>query len=223
MARLRVVLAEDHYLVREGTRRLLEDSGEVDVIASVGTAAELLDAARRLRPDAVLTDIRMPPEHRMEGIEAAHRLRCEQPGIGVVVLSQHSEPAYALELFKNGTTGLAYLLKSRVGDLGQLLLALREAAAGRSVVDSEIVEGLVARSRGSSPSPLASLSPREVDVLRRMAQGRTNRAIAEEMFLSVSSVEKYVNSIFTRLGLIPEFRLDRRVLAVLAFLDRAGE
>src|ERR671923_614064 len=133
--KLKIAIAEDHYLVREGTRRLLEDSGEVDVVAAVGTPAELHDAIRRLKPDAVITDIRMPPGHHMEGIDAAHAIRSEHPEIGVVVLSQHADPAYALELLKNGSAGLAYLLKERLGDVTELLRALREVVAGGSVID----------------------------------------------------------------------------------------
>src|SRR5919108_5978827 len=141
--RLRIVIAEDNYLVREGTRRLLEDSGEVEVVASVGNADELLRAVAELRPNAVLTDIRMPPNHSTEGIDAAHAIRERHSGVGVVVLSQHSDAAYAEQLLKDGTAGLGYLLKSRVGDLDQLLHALREVAAGRSVVDAGVVERLI--------------------------------------------------------------------------------
>ena len=145
MAALRVVVAEDNYLVREGTRRLLEESGEVAVVAAVGTADELRDAVRRLNPHAVLTDIRMPPSHHMEGIDAAHIIRAHHSGVGVVVLSQHAEEGYAFELLKNGTAGLAYLLKDRVGDIDALLRALREVCGGGSVVDPIVVEALVAR------------------------------------------------------------------------------
>src|ERR671939_1190798 len=141
---LRAVIAEDNYLVREGTRRLLEDSGEVEVVAAVGSAAELLDAVERLGPQAVLTDIRMPPGHHTEGIDAAHAIRARHPEVGVVVLSQHADEAYAFQLFMEGTAGLAYLLKERVGDLDELLRALREVVAGRSVVDPQVVEALVA-------------------------------------------------------------------------------
>ena len=140
--RLTVVIAEDNYLVREGTRRMLEASGEVDVLAAVGTPDELLDAVERLRPQAVLTDIRMPPGHDVEGIEAAHRIRSLHPDVGVVVLSQHADEAYAFQLLKDGTAGLAYLLKERVGDLEELLRALRETVAGRSVIDPLVVEAL---------------------------------------------------------------------------------
>ena len=217
---LRVVIAEDNYLVREGLRRLLEDSGEISVLACVGTATELLDAVRRLGPDAVLTDIRMPPTHQMEGIEAAHAIRAAHPSTGVVVLSQHSEESYALALFESGSAGLGYLLKDRIGDLEDLVHALREVCAGGSVVDPQIVDALVRRrSRGTS-SPLAALSPRELDVLREMALGRTNAGIEQALFLSGSTVEKHVNAIFTKLAL-PEAGVHRRVAAVLAFLEDA--
>jgi DNA-binding NarL/FixJ family response regulator len=216
--RLRIVIAEDNYLVREGTRRLLEDSGVVDVLATVSTAAELLQAVEALRPDVVLTDIRMPPGHQVEGIEAAHAIRERHPSIGVVVLSQHSDAAYAVQLLKDGTDGLGYLLKTRVGELDELLRALREVAAGRSVVDPGVVERLVDYRSRQAESPLRLLSPREVDVLREMAEGKSNSSIAADLHLSESSVEKYVNSIFSKLGLSEERLLSRRVAAVLAYL-----
>jgi DNA-binding NarL/FixJ family response regulator len=215
---LRVVLAEDNYLVREGTRRLLEDSGEVAVLAAVGSATELLDAVERLRPQAVLTDIRMPPGHHTEGIQAAHAIRSKHPGVGVVVLSQHAEEAYAFQLFQHGTAGLAYLLKERVGDLDELLRALREVVAGRSVIDAQIVELLVAHRARMAASPISQLSPREREVLREMAQGKTNAAIAQALVLSESAVEKHVNAIFSKLGLLEEPQVHRRVAAVLAYL-----
>ena len=216
--RLRVVIAEDNYLVREGTRRLLEDSGEVDVVASVSNAVELLEAVRALRPDAVLTDIRMPPGHQVEGIDAAHAIRRDYPGIGVVVLSQHSDASYAVELLKHGTEGLAYLLKTRIGELDELLHALREVVSGRSVVDAGVVERLVDYRSRQSESPLRWLTEREIQVLREMAEGRSNSAIAASLHLSESSVEKYVNSIFSKLGLGEERKVSRRVAAVLAYL-----
>jgi DNA-binding NarL/FixJ family response regulator len=220
-SRLRVVIAEDNYLVREGTRRLIEDTGEVAVVAAVSTAGELLDAVRQLRPDAVITDIRMPPGHRTEGIEAAHAIRAGHPAVGVVVLSQHADEAYAFQLFRDGTAGLAYLLKERVGDLDELLRALRGVVAGRSVVDAQVVELLVAHRARLAESAVSSLSPRELDVLRAMAQGKTNRAIAAALALSESAVEKHVNAIFSKLGLSEEPQLHRRVAAVLAFLRDA--
>jgi DNA-binding NarL/FixJ family response regulator len=221
MLPLRVVIAEDNYLVREGTRRLLEDSGEVDVVAAVGTADDLLDAVRRLTPDAVLTDIRMPPGYHMEGIEAAHAIRAAHPSVGVVVLSQHADSIYAFELLKDGCSGLAYLLKDRVGELDELLRALREVVLGRSVIDAQIVEGLVIRRARRAASSLERLTPREREVLREMACGRTNAGIAQTLSLSESAVEKHVNGIFAKLGLSAEQQVHRRVAAVLAFL-RAG-
>jgi DNA-binding NarL/FixJ family response regulator len=217
---LRVVIAEDNYLVREGVRRLLEDSEQIEVVASVGDARELLDAVRRLSPSAVLTDIRMPPSHHMEGIEAARAIRAEHPGIGVVVLSQHTDESYARVLFSDGSAGLAYLLKDRVGDLEDLVRALNEVADGGSVVDPLIIDTLVARQQTRASSPLASLTPRELDVLREMAQGKTNAGIEQALFLSESTVEKHVNAIFTKLG-ISAAPVHRRVVAVLAFLENA--
>ena len=215
---MRVVIAEDNYLVREGTRRLLEDSGEVQVVAAVGNADELLDAVDRLLPHAVLTDIRMPPGHDMEGIDAAHRIRKRHPAVGVVVLSQHADAAYAFQLLKDGTAGLAYLLKERVGDLDELLRALRETIAGRSVIDPVVVEALLALRGRQAHSPLADLTPRETDVLREMAQGKTNAAVAASLSVSESAVEKYANAIFSKLGLTEEPQVHRRVAAVITFL-----
>jgi DNA-binding NarL/FixJ family response regulator len=215
---MRVVIAEDNYLVREGTRRLLEDSGEVQVVAAVGNADELLDAVDRLLPHAVLTDIRMPPGHDMEGIDAAHRIRKRHPAVGVVVLSQHADAAYAFQLLKDGTAGLAYLLKERVGDLDELLRALRETIAGRSVIDPVVVEALLALRGRQAHSPLADLTPREADVLREMAQGKTNAAVAASLSVSESAVEKYANAIFSKLGLTEEPQVHRRVAAVITFL-----
>lgn len=219
---MRVVIAEDNYLVREGTRRLLEDSGEVDVVAAVGTAEELLDAVGRLRPNAVITDIRMPPGHHTEGIEAAHAIRAQHPEVGVVVLSQHADQSYAFELFRDGTAGLAYLLKERVGDLDDVLGALRAVIAGRSVIDPQVVEVLVRSRARLEGSPVSRLTPRERDVLEEMAQGKTNPAIAATLFLSESAIEKNVNQIFAKLGLRAEPQLHRRVAAVLTYLRDAG-
>jgi DNA-binding NarL/FixJ family response regulator len=213
---LRVVLAEDNYLVREGTRRLLQDTGGVEVLAAVGTAEELHDAVRRTTPDAVITDIRMPPGHHMEGIEAARRIRAEHPRTGVVVLSQHTDQSYAFELLRDGAAGLAYLLKDRLGDVEDLVHALREVSAGGSVIDPVVIDALVAR-RARTASPLTGLTARELDVLREMAQGRTNAGIEAALHLSASTVEKHVNAIFTKLQLT-DAPVHRRVAAVLAFL-----
>jgi DNA-binding NarL/FixJ family response regulator len=231
-------MADDNYLVREGARRLLEDSGDVTVEAAVGSAPELLDAVERLRPAAVLTDIRMPasrPDGRpgggqdgdggqpgMEGIDAAHAIRSAYPRTGVVVLSQYADESYAFELFRDGTAGLAYLLKDRIGDLGRLLDALREVSTGGSVIDPQVVEALVRGRARVRASALKDLTPRELDVLREMAQGRGNAGIAAQLYLSESSVEKHVNAIFTKLGLSSEALSHRRVTAVLTFLRDAG-
>jgi DNA-binding NarL/FixJ family response regulator len=227
---VRVVIAEDNYLIREGTRRLLEDSGEVEVVAAVSSGEELIAAVNRLRPDAVLTDIRMPSrglvdesEHpSMEGIEAAHVIKAEHPAIGVVVLSQYVDETYAFELLRNGTSGLAYLLKDRIGDLDHIVHALRDVVAGGSVIDQRVVDALVTRRARIADSTLAALSPRELDVLREMAQGRANAAIAEALSLSESAVGKHVNAIFSKLGLSGETQQHRRVAAVLTFLRDSG-
>ena len=216
---MKIVLAEDHYLVREGTRRLLETSEDVEVVAAVEDATALLAAVERLAPDAVITDIRMPPDHQMEGIEAAHAVRATHPETGVVVLSQYVNSLYAFELFRNGTAGIAYLLKDRVGDLDELLRALNGVTSGGSVIDPLVVEGLLARRQNPAGSLLDTLTPREIDVLSEMAQGKSNAAIAETLFVSQSAVEKHINSIFAKLGLRPEDgEQHRRVAAVLTFL-----
>ena len=226
---LRIVMADDNYLVREGARRLLEDSGDVVVVAAVGSAPELLDAVERLRPTAVLTDIRMPAspcglEGRpsMEGIDAAHAIRTARPQTGVVVLSQYADESYAFELFRDGTAGLAYLLKDRIGEVGRLLEALREVSDGGSLIDPQVVEALVRGRARVRASALNSLTPRELEVLREMAQGRGNAGIAAHLHLSESSVEKHVNAIFTKLGLTTEDLSHRRVTAVLTFLRDTG-
>jgi DNA-binding NarL/FixJ family response regulator len=158
----------------------------------------------------------------MEGIDAAHSIKASAPGVGVVILSQYADESYAFELFRNGTSGLAYLLKDRVGDLRQLLTALREVAAGGSVIDPQVVDALVTRRVRLRESPLARLTPRELDVLREMAQGRGNAGIAQDLHLSESSIEKHVNAIFTKLDLASEALVHRRVAATLTFLRDAG-
>jgi DNA-binding NarL/FixJ family response regulator len=220
--KLRIVIADDDYLLREGTARLLSYVAGVEVLETVGTAEALVDAVRRLHPDAVLTDIRMPPGHQTEGIEAAHAIRRDHPDVGVVVLSHHAAPAYAMELFRDGTAGLAYLLKERIGDVDEVARALRETAGGGSVIDSRIVETLIARRVREEGSKIADLSARELEVLGEMARGKTNAAIARAVNLSVSAVEKYVGAIFDKLGLAEEPALHRRVAAVLAYLRTAS-
>lgn len=217
--RIRVVIAEDHYLLREGTRQLLETSGHVEVLATVGDATALYEAIERLDPDAAIVDIRMPPDHETEGITAARRIRAEHPGIGVVVLSQYANALYAFELFQDGTHGLAYLLKDRVGDVDELVRAVVAVTQGGSVIDPNVVESLLSRKATMSRGSLGELTDREVEVLTEMAQGKSNSGISEALFVSESAVEKHINSIMMKLGLDPDDSgLNRRVAAVLAFL-----
>jgi len=215
---IRIVLAEDSLIVREGIRRLLELEPEVEVVAGCGDLDSLLEAVEAERPDVVLTDIRMPPESSDEGIRAARALRESHPQLGVVVLSQYSEPAYALALLETGSDRRAYLLKDRVDDRSQLIGAIRAVAAGGSYVDPKVVERLVAAKSAAERSPLAELTPRELDVLREMAQGANNAAIAAALVVTERSVEKYVHSIFAKLGLTWEENVNRRVKAVLVYL-----
>jgi DNA-binding NarL/FixJ family response regulator len=219
---LRLVFAEDNYLVREGTAALLSRSRELDVVALAEDLEQLLVAVERHRPDVVLTDIRMPPTWTTEGIEAARRIRREDPRVGVVVLSQYAEDAYAVDLLKEGAGGLGYLLKERVSQLDQLVAALRSVAAGDSVIDAKVVEALVAR-RPVDVDPLAELAPRELDVLREMATGKSNQGIAQTLFLSERAVEKNINAVFTKLALGHEPDINRRVRAVLTFLDATAQ
>ena len=219
---VRVILADDNYLVREGTRSLLEDTGYLEVVDAVGDARQLLAAVERTKPDVVVTDIRMPPTHTVEGIEAAHRIRSTTPDVGVVVLSQYADGGYALDLFKDGTDGLAYLLKERVGDLDELLNAITTVAAGGSAIDPRIVEVLVQSRDRASRSPLRYLTGRELDVLQQMAQGKSNSGVSEALFISESAVEKHVSSIFLKLGVTEQPQISRRVAAVLTFLSKEG-
>ncbi|HYU94153.1 MAG TPA: response regulator transcription factor, partial [Actinomycetota bacterium] len=208
----------DNYLVREGTAALLSASGEVDLVSLASTYDELMTAVDEDRPDAVLTDIRMPPTSTTEGIDAARKIRADHPEIGVVVLSQYAEEEYAYELLKDGAAGLGYLLKERVADLDELVRALNEVARGGSVLDPKVVEALVARKDRVAHSPLAQLTEREREVLGQMAQGKNNAAIAKSLFLTERAVEKHINSLFHKLGLTEETEVHRRVMAVLAFL-----
>ena len=219
---LRVVLADDHYLVREGVRQLLETDPDVEVVAACGDLDSLLAAVQAERPDVVVTDIRMPPTGLDEGIQAAEHLRKTHPEIGVVVLSQFAEPTYALALLEGGTAGRAYLLKERVDDLDELVRAIREVAAGGSVIDTKVVEGLVAGKATAKASPLHELTPRENDVLREMAEGKNNAAIAQALFLQERSVENVIHSIFLKLGISWEPSVHKRVMAVILYLSEDG-
>jgi DNA-binding NarL/FixJ family response regulator len=215
---VRVVFAEDNYLVREGTAALLNSSDEVDLIGTASALDELLAAVEELRPDVVLTDIRMPPTNTTEGIDAARGIRADHPHIGVVVLSQFAEEEYAYELLKDGAAGLGYLLKERVSNIDELVRALNEVARGGSVLDPRVVEALVSAKDRMAHSPLAQLTDREREVLEHMAQGQNNASIAKSLFLTERAVEKHINSLFHKLGLSEETEVHRRVKAVLAFL-----
>jgi DNA-binding NarL/FixJ family response regulator len=219
---VRVVFAEDDYLVREGTAALLGQVGEVEIVEAVADLDALMAAVERHDPDAVLTDIRMPPTKTTEGIQAALRIRREHPGTGVVVLSQYAEEEYAYELLKDGAEGLGYLLKERVADVEEIVRALRDVAAGGSVLDPRVVEGLVTRRERESMSPLARLTEREREVISLMAEGKNNAAIAASLYLTERAIEKHINSLFHKLGLSEEPNVHRRVMAVLTFLREGG-
>jgi DNA-binding NarL/FixJ family response regulator len=219
---LRVVLAEDNYLVREGVGKLIDLEPDLEVVAACVDYPTLLKAVEQNNPDVVVTDIRMPPTGTDEGIRAANEVRRLYPDVGVVVLSQYSEPAYALQFLDSGSRGRAYLLKERVSDIGQLAAAIREVARGGSVIDPEVVDKLVTARSRDSRSPLRSLTPRELEVLAEMAQGKNNAAVAGTLVLSERAVEKHINSIFFKLGLSEEPDVHRRVKAVLLFLSAQG-
>ena len=214
---IRLVLAEDHYLVREGIRRLLTAESELDVAAVCGDLESLMSAVDEYSPDVVVTDIRMPPGNSDEGIQAAQRLRRSHPEVGVVVLSQYATPAYALKLLDGGSAGRAYLLKERVQEPEQLVSAIQAVAEGGSVIDPKVVEALVAENARGEESRLNQLTPRERDVLREMAAGKSNAAIGETLFLAERSVEKVIHSIFLKLGLTWEPSVHKRVKAVILY------
>jgi len=215
---IRVVIAEDHYLVREGIRRLLETQPDVEVAAVCGDLESLLTAVETERTDVVVTDIRMPPRDAAAGIPAAERLRETDPEIGVVVLSQYATPSYALAVLESGSAGRSYLLKERVQEVEQLVSAIRTVADGGSVIDPKVVEALVAENARGEESRLNQLTPRERDVLREMAAGKSNAAIGGSLFLAERSVEKVIHSIFQKLGLTWEPSVHKRVKAVILYL-----
>ena len=215
---IRVVLADDHYLIREGVRRLLAAEPDIEIVAVCSDLASLLDAVDDNEPDVVLTDIRMPPGNSDEGIQAAERLRGTHPGIGVVVLSQYATPSFALALLAHGSAGRAYLLKERLEEVEQLVTAIRTVDEGGSVIDPSVVEALVAEGGRTEASPLNELTPRQRDVLREMAEGKNNAAIAGALFLSERTVENVIRSIFLKLGLTWEEAVHRRVKAVILYL-----
>ncbi len=210
-----MIVVDDAALFRAGIGRLLADAG-FDVTAEVGDAAALLDAVERDPPDAVVVDIRMPPTHTTEGLDAARSLAERHPGVGVLVLSAYVDPHYAVQLVESGTSGTGYLLKERVADPGELTDAVRRVAAGGVVIDPGVVARLVGRARARNP--LDALSEREREVLAMMAEGRSNQAICERLFLSPKTVEAYVRNVFAKLDLHQAADTNRRVLAVLAYL-----
>jgi DNA-binding NarL/FixJ family response regulator/class 3 adenylate cyclase len=214
-ARLRVVLADDSVLLREGIARLLEDSG-MEVVAQSGTADDAVRHVGLHKPDVALVDIRMPPTHTDEGLRAAQQIRERFPTVGVLVLSQYVEPGYALELLAETAEGVGYLLKDRVSDVGEFAAAVRRVAGGGSALDPAIVQQLVGRRRREDP--LEELTPREREVLELMAEGKSNQAIAERLFVTMRAVEKHVTGIFSKLRLPASAEDHRRVLAVLAYL-----
>jgi DNA-binding NarL/FixJ family response regulator len=213
---MRIVIAEDSVLLRAGLTRLLVDAGE-EIIASVGDATELLTIVERHRPDIVVLDVRMPPTHTDEGIRAALAIRASHPTTAVLVLSQYVEQEYATELLSGDATGVGYLLKDRVADVSDFLEAVRRVGMGGTALDPEVVRQLLSRS--SRRDPLASLTRRETEVLRLMAEGRSNTAISSDMVVTEGAVEKHIRNIFGKLGLTPDAGDHRRVLAVLRYLE----
>lgn len=217
-----MVVAEDSLLVREGVCRLLDHEPDIDVVAECGDLPQLLVAVDTHGPDVVVTDVRMPPTSSDEGIQAAAHLRSSHPRLGVVVLSQYAEPAYATALLADGSAGRAYLLKERVSDPHQLANAVRSVASGGSVIDPAVVEVLVSASGRARSSPLSQLTPREREVLAEIAQGKSNAGVAAALFLTERAVEKHINVLFSKLGLTTESDVNRRVKAVLLYLSDQG-
>ena len=212
---MRVVLAEDSVLLREGVARILADAG-FEVVGQASNADELMLKVRSYTPDVAIVDIRMPPTHTDEGLKAAQQIRERHPGIGVLVLSQYAEPAYAMELLADSAEGVGYLLKDRVSDVEEFCAAVKRVAEGGSALDPTVVSQLVGRRRRDDP--VAALTPRETEVLELMAEGRSNQAVGERLFITPRAVEKHVTSIFGKLGLPATAEDHRRVLAVLAYL-----
>ncbi len=218
---LRVVIADDSYLVREALGHLLDTDPRVELVARCQDGDELAATVEAERPDVVVTDIRMPPSGDDEGIAFANRLRETHPEIGVVVVSQYADPRYGLALLSGGSDRRAYLLKDRLRDREHLIAAVFEVAAGGSVVDAKVVEALIAARSASASTPLNELTRRELEILALMAQGKSNQAIAEELFLSKRAVEKHINAIFMKLGLAHAEDVSRRVKAALIYLGGA--
>jgi DNA-binding NarL/FixJ family response regulator len=215
---LRVVLADDSYLVREALEHVLAEAPGVEVVAACVDRDSLLAAVEAEQPDVVVTDIRMPPTESNEGLEIAATLRETHPDVGVVVLSQYAEPRYGLALLENGSDRRAYLLKERIQHGGQLVSAIEAVSNGGSVIDAKVVETLVESQQRSERSPLAELTPRELEILAFVARGHDNQAIADELVLTKRAVEKHINAIFLKLGLTYATDVSRRVKAALIYL-----
>jgi DNA-binding NarL/FixJ family response regulator len=219
-APLRVVLADDSYLVREAITHVLAAAPEVEIVATCEDGDELRAAIERENPDVVLTDIRMPPSGDDEGIAIARHLQETHPEVGVVVVSQYADPRYGIALLEHGSDGRAYLLKERLHDRAQIVAALQAVAAGNSVIDSKVVEALIAARARAESSPLAELTQRELEILSEIAQGKSNNAIAEHLVLTKRAVEKHINAIFLKLGLTQAEDFSRRVKAALIYLSQ---
>jgi DNA-binding NarL/FixJ family response regulator len=219
-APLRVVLADDSYLVREAITHVLSAAPEIEIVATCEDGDELREAIDREQPDVVLTDIRMPPSGDDEGITIARGLRETHPEVGVVVVSQYADPRYGIALLEHGSDGRAYLLKERLHDRAQIVAALQAVAVGNSVVDSKVVEALIAARARAESSPLSELTQRELEILSEIAQGKSNAAIAEHLVLTKRAVEKHINAIFLKLGLTQAEDFSRRVKAALIYLSQ---
>lgn len=212
---MRLILADDSVLIREGLASVLRDSG-YEIVAQMGDATQLLQAVEHEHPDVCVVDIRMPPTHTTEGLTAALEVRRRFPRVGVLVLSQHVETHYAMQLLGGDASGVGYLLKDRLGDIGEVIDAIRHVAAGRSVIDPTVVSTLIGKRREADP--MEELTDRERSVLALMAEGRSNRAIGERLFLSPKTIEAHISTIFSKLGIEDTPDDNRRILSVLAYL-----
>jgi DNA-binding NarL/FixJ family response regulator len=218
----RVILADDQLLFREGVEHVLSEDRRIEVVAVCEDMSSLKSAVRSMKPDVVLTDMRMPPENSDEGIRFANELRASDPEVGVIVLTHYAEPEYALKLLAEGSDRRGYLLKESVADRSQLVAAIESVASGGSVVDSEIIDDLLAAKEAMDDSPLRELTRREREVLAEVARGKSNAAIASSLFLSKRGVEKHLNSIYLKLGLLETEDVSKRVAAALLFLSEPG-
>ena len=218
-ATLRVALADDSYLLREALVHVLDAADGIEVVATCGDRDTLYAAVESERPDVVVTDIRMPPDSRDEGLQVADRLRDTHPEIGVVVLSQYAEPSYGLQLLDRGSDGRAYLLKDRIRYRGQLVSAIETVARGGSMIDAKVIDALITARTAAESSPLGELTPRELEILSFVARGHSNQAIADELVLTKRAVEKHINAIFLKLGLQDALDVSRRVKAALIYLS----